>query len=296
MKDNSIHSAFSLLSERNGSTAAEWILTRPSLDIIFDSVIRLINPARSPSDNESIRVTREPVIEVRLNSWNVEVIDMSILLLRPVLSCPFRVSWMLFLLIILLCSGSLSMDRVPVPTATVIDDGTGQPIEGAVAIAVWRKHSIWERAIWEGGTLVVRKIEEAVSDRDGNIFIDGFWGWYMSPDRYPHITIYKPGYICWDQKDIFPEGRRTDFDQDHRIARMVKWQEGLSYDQHEGFIYSCTYGNYNDAPKHLFHQATDYEIPFRRAEIYKRDEKWRNEREEERKWFLELQKKRRDAQ
>lgn len=167
----------------------------------------------------------------------------------------------------------LAMSRNPVPTVTVVDAETGEPIEGAVAIAIWRKHSIKERAWWEGGTMVVVKIEEAVSDKDGNIYIDGFWGWYIAKNRYPRLTIYKPGYVCWDQINLYEGGLRTDFDQDHRIARMEKWPEGFSFVQHESFVYYCTSGEYSEAPNQLFNDTFRYENPFFIKEMTEIDKK-----------------------
>lgn len=164
-------------------------------------------------------------------------------------------------------AGCFGMESTPSPTATVIDEETGKPIEGAVAIAIWREHSFTKRAWWEGGTDVVVRIEEAVSDRNGNIFIDGFWDWHFYEDRYPHLTIYKPGYVCWDQGNIYIDEfhgpRRTDFDKDHRIARMRKWPEGFSFVGHEKFVSNVTFSDYTRAPQQLFNKAFDYETSFR---------------------------------
>lgn len=161
------------------------------------------------------------------------------------------------------------------PTATVIDDETEQPIEGAVAIAIWREHSSTMRAWWEGGTDAVVRIEEVVTDLSGNIYIDGFWNWHFLESRYPHLTIYKPGYVCWDQGNIyvseFNTPERTDFDKDHRIARMKKWPEGFSFIGHETFIGVVTCDDYTKAPKQIFYKAYDYEVPFRVNERTERD-------------------------
>jgi len=149
------------------------------------------------------------------------------------------------------------------PTAIVVDDATGEPIEGAVAIAIWRKLST-EKAVWfEGGIDVVVRIEEVVSDKEGKIYIDGFFRWRpFSQD--PHLTIYKPGYVCWDQEDIYiseklPTIKRTDYDANHRIARLKKYPEGFSFAGHWSFMDSVTYGDTAEAPKKLFEKAFDYE-------------------------------------
>ncbi len=153
----------------------------------------------------------------------------------------------------------------PSPAATVIDDETGRPIEGAVALAVWRKHSSTARAWWEGGTDVVVRIEEAVSDKDGNIFIEDFWNRHLFESGYPHLTVYKFGYVCWDQGQIYLDAlhtlKRTDFNKDNRIARMKKWPEGFSFNSHESFVYGVTQGAYNESSKHLFRDAFHHEIP-----------------------------------
>ncbi len=171
----------------------------------------------------------------------------------------------------------LGMGGTTEPTVTVIDEETGKPIEGAVALAIWREHSYTKRAWWEGGTDVVIRIEEAVSGSEGKIFIDGFWNWHFYEDRYPHLTIYKPGYVCWDQGNVYIDEfhgpKRTDFDEDHRIARMRKWPEGFSFVGHNSFVNFVTQNDYTDAPKKLFLKAYDYERPFRIKENTEIDKK-----------------------
>lgn len=173
------------------------------------------------------------------------------------------------------------------PTAIVIDAETGQPIEGAVVIAIWRKHS-FKDAWFEGGTMIVARVEEAVSDMEGNIYIDDFWDWHLFEDRSPHLTIYKTGYVCWDQANIYineynaPE--RKDFNKDNRIARLKKWPEGFSFVGHGSFVNSVTQGDMHEAPKKLFRKAFDYERNYRVME--------RTERRKMRK-EVDKQKKRR---
>ncbi|HQJ09476.1 MAG TPA: hypothetical protein PLF54_10780, partial [Deltaproteobacteria bacterium] len=136
-----------------------------------------------------------------------------------------------FLMCLFSSTGSecFSLRDNPSPAATVIDDETGRPIEGAVALAVWRKHSSTARAWWEGGTDVVVRIEEVVSDKDGNIFIEDFWSWHLFENNEPHLTIYKFGYVCWDQGQIYIDAlnasKRIDFGEKNRTVRMKKWPE-----------------------------------------------------------------------
>jgi hypothetical protein len=193
------------------------------------------------------------------------------------------------------------------PTAIVVDAETGEPIEGAVAIAIWRKRSFGDR--WfEGGSIKVTRVEEAVSDREGKIFIDGFWSvWDSFQDkdkdtpiswRSPHLTIYKFGYVCWDQFLLFPgilAGKRNDFNKENRIARIAKWPSGFSLNNHwefEGFSFnenwsfmnSVTMGDIHEANQMLFRKAFDVESKFRIKENNILSEKRRK---------MEMEKKRR---
>ncbi len=161
-----------------------------------------------------------------------------------------------------------------VPTATVLDAETGKPIEGAVAIAIWRvgdKDGPW----FENGGLVAGRIEEAVSDKEGNIYVDDFWGWHLLESSYPRLTIYKPGYVCWDQKNIyidrFHSEIRKDFDKENRIVRMKKWPKGFSFVSHGGFVDSVTQGETYKSKQNLFRNTFDYEVPYRVNERAKKD-------------------------
>jgi len=180
------------------------------------------------------------------------------------------------LLSLLLCgivatADCFAMGNHKEPTVIVVDADTGAPIEGAVAIAIWRKHSATERAWWEGGTMVVVRVEEAVSDEQGRIYIDGFWDWRFSKGRYPRLTIYKPEYICWDQKNIHIPGhkdeQRTDFDKKHRIARLKKWPDNFSFIRHRRFVNSVTSDDAHDAPQQKFLNVIDYETKHYREEL-----------------------------
>ena len=61
----------------------------------------------------------------------------------------------------------------------------GEPIEGAVAIAIWRKHSIKDAAWFEGGKMVPVRIEEALTDKEGKVYFEDFWDWHLFENEYP---------------------------------------------------------------------------------------------------------------
>jgi len=169
---------------------------------------------------------------------------------------------------------SFAMDRPPEgPTAIVVDDETGKPIEGAVALAIWRGYKddcTFVQGI-EGGCWGFKKAEEALSDKEGNVSIKDFWKTTKGPGKWgsasdPRLTVYKFGYVCWDQKEIFvPKwkwGNRNDFDKQHRIVRLKKWPERMSFREHSTFMSGVTNGDYSKPTQQLFNKATNAEGPF----------------------------------
>ena len=112
------------------------------------------------------------------------------------------------------------------PTAIIVDNDTGQPIEGAAAVAQWIGHSWTKRAWWEGGTDYLIKAKESFSDKDGKVTIDGFWGTNIISQK-PRLTVYKPGYVVWDSKVIFLFGERKpeDFNENQRIIKLLKFDK-----------------------------------------------------------------------
>ncbi len=193
-----------------------------------------------------------------------------------------RKSFLLILMIIIIgiqifcIDESFSMAFTKKPTVIVVDDETGKPIEGAVAVAIWRKLSLEKGAWFEGGIEVVARIEEAVSDKEGKIYIDGFFNWRPFSQN-PHLTIYKPGYVCWDQEHIyineFKSEKRKDFDKGHRIARLKKYPEGFSFVGHGRFVDSVTSYDYTKALEGIFQKAFDYETGYRVKESTERNKK-----------------------
>ena len=171
---------------------------------------------------------------------------------------------------------ALCMGSNKVPTAIVLDAETGKPIEGAVAIAIWRgedKDGPW----FEGGSQVAERIEEAVSDKEGKIYIDDFWDWHLLELSYPRLTIYKPGYVCWDQKNIyidrFHSEERKDFNKENRITKMKKWPKIFSFDDHWSFMNFVTQRESLKAKQCLFINAFEYELSYRLLEREREDKK-----------------------
>lgn len=171
------------------------------------------------------------------------------------------------------------------PTALVVDAESGKPVEGAIALAQW--FETVPLGLGLGATQRLDKAAEAYSDKDGKVNIDGFWGVYVFSQE-PRLTVYKPGYVIWDSKEICPiYEKRTDFDDKHRTVKLLKFdteavrwlKEG--YDKGRGgprqmqdlFFGSCYSGEmgtkYNGQIK--FQSIFDkYEVPLIRQEELQR--------------------------
>ena len=138
------------------------------------------------------------------------------------------------------------------PTAIIVDNETGQPIDGAVALAQWMEHSWTKRAWWEGGTEVLVKAKESFSDKEGKIYIENFWGTYIFSKR-PRLTVYKPGYALWDSKFNFSSGMRdpAEFNNEQRTIKLQKFDKAAKillekntyvkypHIEHRSFLSSC---------------------------------------------------------
>jgi hypothetical protein len=111
----------------------------------------------------------------------------------------FRILIAAFLLAVFLPCGTASAFFGA--TATIVDNETGEPIEGAIALAQWVKY---KPTGLEGGIPYAAKAKETVSDKNGKIYISGYWT--LNPFAYErHLTVYKPDYALWNsEKHIIP--------------------------------------------------------------------------------------------
>jgi hypothetical protein len=155
------------------------------------------------------------------------------------------------------------------PTGTVIDEETGKPVEGAVAICIWRRGEFSLNGFFEGGFEVVSKIIETTSDKEGNFYIPGYWG--INIISQPNLNVYKFGYVLWDSNSIFMDGERSDFNKDNRIVILQKWPKDFSFVRHFSYIYSATGGAFSKSEKQLFENEYQKERPYFSKEIATRD-------------------------
>jgi hypothetical protein len=109
------------------------------------------------------------------------------------------------------------------PTAIIVDDETGDPIEGAIALAQWVKKTF----NFEGGIPYAAKARETVSNKEGKIYIRGYWMWIPFTGETT-LTVYKPGYALWnsEKKAVYPlEYQPREFSSSNNIVRLVKFEK-----------------------------------------------------------------------
>jgi hypothetical protein len=109
-------------------------------------------------------------------------------------------------------------------TATIIDDQTGEPIEGAIALAQWVKY---KPTGLEGGIPYAARAKETVSDKDGKIYISGYWTSNpFASDR--HLTVYKPGYALWNSEKYIISVKNPPskgFNRFTKVVRLVRFEK-----------------------------------------------------------------------
>lgn len=135
-------------------------------------------------------------------------------------------------------------------TGNIVDAETSQPIEGAVVLVEW--------TITKGLGFTYTesyKVIEVVSNKEGKITIAGnIVNPFVNP---PHITVYKKGYVAWNNEYIFPDyKKRTDFKWKNRyVFRLERFKEGYSLIDHESFIDSTTHLSTKPESKKQFFKA-----------------------------------------
>lgn len=136
-------------------------------------------------------------------------------------------------------------------TGSVVDAETGQPIEGAVVLVEW--------TVTKGLGLTYTesyKVIEALTDKGGKVTISGVFNPLVNP---PRITVYKKGYVAWNNEYIFPDyKKRQDFKwKNDNVFRLDKFKPEYSYDKHTFFIHSAI--GLGQGEKKLILKAIDWE-------------------------------------
>ncbi|MFH7320185.1 carboxypeptidase-like regulatory domain-containing protein [Desulfurivibrio sp. D14AmB] len=126
-------------------------------------------------------------------------------------------------------------------TIRVLDAETKEPIEGAVAIAMWYR----TKGLPGLSSTYTAKVVEAESDADGFFRIPGVAGTLAL--QKPHLKVYKPGYVGWDSKLIYlgrseknptipVYERRETFAMKDQDLYLEPWREEYTHVSHELFL------------------------------------------------------------
>lgn len=138
-------------------------------------------------------------------------------------------------------------------TGIVVDAENGQPIEGAVILVEWTK----VKGLPGMTHTESYKVVEVVTNKEGKASIEGVAAYFVS---MPRVTVYKKGYIAWNNQYIFPDWkRRTDFKwENNYVFRLEKFKPEYSYIKHTGFLSSVILVGAFERKK-LMNNATDWE-------------------------------------
>ena len=183
------------------------------------------------------------------------------------------------------CAGMFGRGKEPEPAAVVVDAETGEPVKGAVGLAVWWGEAAVGAFEGGGGVPVAKREATSVSDEKGRIYIDDFWDWHFFKSDYPHLTVYKCGYVCWNQYYLFGGGMRYDFDKKSRTVRLKKRSENFSFVEHYEFIwFFVTQDAINDSGP--FNDAFDECEKWKRVDERTEEDKKRKEEKKKKEDLL----------
>lgn len=145
-------------------------------------------------------------------------------------------------------------------TGTVVDAETGEPIEGAAVLIEWTKTHGFGLTYTES-----YKVIEAVTDKEGKVIVSGVFNPTVNP---PHVTVYKKGYVAWNNEFIFPDHKkRKDFNwQNGYVFRMERFKDNYSFIDHQSFIDGTAHLFMETEKKKLFIKAYD---EWERAQVIK---------------------------
>lgn len=131
----------------------------------------------------------------------------------------------------------------------IVDAETNNPIEGAVVLVEWTKTKGIGLTYAESC-----KVAEMMTGKDGKFIVPGVFA--MSVNS-PDLTIYKQGYVAWNNKRIYPKNnKRADFEwRNKAIVKLEKIKEPFHYYEHYSFIMSVARPESALGKKKLFFDA-----------------------------------------
>lgn len=121
-------------------------------------------------------------------------------------------------------------------TGRVVDAETGQPIEGAVVLVEWTM----TKGLPGMTSTQPYSVMEVVSGKDGKFRLESVSSPMVNP---PRITIYKKGYVAWNNEYIFPDWKkRKDFKWSEGVTiRLETFRKEYSRSDHVYFLHSVTH-------------------------------------------------------
>ncbi|MEE9911510.1 MAG: carboxypeptidase-like regulatory domain-containing protein [Deltaproteobacteria bacterium] len=139
-------------------------------------------------------------------------------------------------------------------TGFVVDAETGKPIEGAVILVEWTK----VKGLPGLTHTESYKVVEVITDKEGKASIEGVVGLFVD---LPRVTVYKKGYVAWNNEYIFPDWeKRTDFKwENNYVFKLEKFKLEYSYDKHTFFLHTSILDSTATEKKQLIQKAYDWE-------------------------------------
>ncbi len=107
------------------------------------------------------------------------------------------------LLVVGLASASCAPPPPHVIRSQVVDARTGQPVVSAVVVGVWYKVGGFPGMSYHD----LAGIREAETDAEGRFELERPEGRFTKDNE--HITVYKAGYVAWNNLIVFPGRARS---------------------------------------------------------------------------------------
>jgi len=113
-------------------------------------------------------------------------------------------------------------------TGQVVDAETGKPIENAAVYICWTKPAAGPPGL--AGTSIV-EVAETLTDTEGFFKIPKYWF-----TEY-ELTVYKNGYVCWNNQQIFPTYvfRKDFWLKDGIVIKVEHFKDEYSKEKHAIF-------------------------------------------------------------
>jgi len=155
-----------------------------------------------------------------------------------------------FTIFILFCFFNVACGARYMVNGQVVDAQTSVPISGAAVFIYWSESS-WPPGL--GGSKKVEVAEDLTS-------VEGFFQvpkYSMTSKNY-RMAVYKKGYVCWSNEDIFPTlEKRTDFKLKNRmVIKLERFKEEYSRLRHASFTLTSSVGRLEPG---IFNLAIDDE-------------------------------------